>query len=328
VYTTLHAVQLVAGTLILFVGAELLIRGSASLARAFGVKTLVIGLTVVAYGTSAPELAVSTEAALKNAQPIVLGNVIGACAANISLVLGLATLIKPPAVDGRIIRREVPILLGSAVAVPLMLWDGVISKLEGAILVGCAIAFTAVTLLVASRDHLSEEDAEEARAAENAGVSYGGRRRPRASRPLAIILTLIGMALLVFGSRLFVAGARGIGTHYGMSERMLGLTIIAIGTSLPELLGTTIAALRGHGSLAVGSVIGSNLLNVFLVLGMAAFLRPIHVGARMHSVDLIGLVGITLLAVLFLRGSRRMHRLEGAILVAAYVGFITAAALW
>jgi cation:H+ antiporter len=328
VYTTLNAVRLIAGTLILFAGAELLIRGSASLARAFGVKALVIGLTVVAYGTSAPELAVSTEAALKNAQPVVLGNVIGACVANISLILGLATLIKPPAVDGRIIRREVPILLGSAIAVPIMLRDGVISRVEGAVLVACAIAFTAVTLLIASRETVSEEDAESAHAAEDAGVSYGGRRRPKASRPIAIVLTLLGMALLVFGSRIFVVGARGIGNHYGMSERMLGLTIIALGTSMPELLGTTIAALRGHGSLAVGSIIGSNLLNVFLVLGVVAYLRPIHVGERMHVVDLIGLVGITLLAVLFLRGSRRMHRLEGAILVAAYVAFITAAAVW
>jgi cation:H+ antiporter len=328
VYTTLHTLRLVAGTLLLFMGAELLVRGSAALARAFGVKALVIGLTVVAYGTSAPELAVSTDAALNNAQPIVLGNVIGACAANISLVLGLTALIAPPTVDARIIRREVPMLLGSAIAVPVMLRDGVISRVEGAVLVACAIAFTLVTLFVASRDSLDEDDAEAAHAAEDAGGSYGGRRRPRASRPLALLLSAAGMALLVYGSHLFVVGARGIAAYYAMSERMLGLTIIAIGTSLPELIGTILAALRGQGSLAIGSVIGSNLLNIFLVLGIVAYMRPIRVGERLHTVDMVGLVAITLLAVLFLRGSRRVTRLEGAILVLAYAAFLTAAALF
>jgi cation:H+ antiporter len=328
VLNTLNVIRLVFGVGILFAGAELLVRGSASLARAFGVKALVIGLTVVAYGTSAPELAVSTEAALSNAQPVVLGNVIGACVANLSLVLGLATLIAPPVVDGRIIRREVPILLGSVIVVPLMLRDGTISRVEGAILVACAVVFTLITLFVASRDHVSDEDAEAAHAAEDAGVSYGGKSHPRSSRPLAIVLSVIGMALLVYGSQMFVTGARGLAAYYAMSDRILGLTIIAIGTSLPELIGTISAAVRGHGSLAVGSVIGSNLLNVFLVLGVVAYLRPIRVGERMHPTDLIGLVAITLVAVLFLRGSRRMSRWEGAILVLAYAAFITAAILF
>ena len=324
--TTLHVLRLIAGTVILYAGAELLVRGSASLARAFGVKALVIGLTVVAYGTSAPELAVSTEAALNNAQPVVLGNVIGSCAANISLILGLAALIAPPVVDGRIIKREVPILLGSAIAVPVMLRDGRISRVEGAVLVACALVFTIVTLAVASREHVSAEDAEAAHSAEDAGTSYGGKSHPKASRPLAIVLSVLGMALLVYGSHMFVTGARGVAAYYAMSDRILGLTIIAIGTSLPELLGTTMAALRGHGSLAIGSVIGSNLLNVFLVLGVVAYLRPITV--TVHAVDLVGLVAITLLAVLFLRGNRRVSRLEGGILVLAYAAFVTAAIIF
>jgi cation:H+ antiporter len=325
VYTTLNAIRLAVGTLVLYLGAELLVRGSASLARRFGVKALVIGLTVVAYGTSAPELAVSTEAALSNAQPVVLGNVIGSCALNISLILGLGALISPPVVDGRIIRREVPILLGSVIVVPIMLRDGELSRVEGAILVLCAIVFTIVTLAVASREHPSAEDADAAQAAVDAGVSYGGKTHPRMSHLVAIVLSTIGLALLVYGSHMFWIGARGVATYYAMSDRMLGLTIIALGTSLPELIGTTMAALRGEGSLAVGSVIGSNLLNVFLVLGVVAYLRPIHV--VVHAVDLVGLVAITLLAVLFLRGNRRLSRLEGAILVLAYFAFIAAAAV-
>ncbi len=311
--------------MILSIGAELLVRGTASLARAFGVKALVIGLTVVAYGTSAPELAVSTQAALDNAQPVVLGNVIGSCVANISLVLGLAALIAPPVVDGRIIRREVPILIGSVILVPLMLRDGQISRVEGAILISCAVVFTLVTLFVASGEQVSAENAEVAHAAEDAGVSYGGRGHPKKSSPIAIALSGIGLALLVYGSQMFWVGAHGVASYYAMSDRVLGLTIIAIGTSLPELIGTLTAAVRGQGSLAVGSVIGSNLLNVFLVLGVVACIRPIRVNERMLPVDLIGLVAITLLAVLFLRGSRRMTRVEGAILVLAYAAFITAA---
>jgi cation:H+ antiporter len=327
VSTTFDILKLVVGIGVLYWGAEWLIRGSASMARAFGVKPLVIGLTVVAYGTSAPELAVSTRAALDHAQPIALGNVIGACAANISLILGLTALIAPPTVDGRIIRREVPILLGSAIAVPICLLDGVISRVEGGILIGCAALFTIATLTVSARLD-SPDDDEEVKQASESGAQYGGRARPRASRFIALIMSAGGLALLVTGSNLFVYGARGIAADVGMSERMLGLTVIAIGTSLPELITSIVAATRGQSALAVGSVIGSNLLNVFLVLGVVAYLRPIHVGERMHVVDLVGLVGITLLGVLTLRGSRQITRFEGALLVAAYAGFLVAAVIF
>jgi cation:H+ antiporter len=319
----LHIGKLVIGIGLLYWGAEWLIRGSASMARAFGVKALVIGLTVVAYGTAAPELAVSTKAALDHYQPIALGNVIGSCAANISLILGLTALIAPPTIDGRIIRREVPVLLGSAIAVPICLIDGVISKVEGAILIACAVLFTIATLTVSAR---AEPD-EEADRASQSGAEYGGRGRPRARRLLAIVMSAAGLALLVTGSNLFVSGARAIAADAGMSHRMLGLTVVAIGTALPELITSITAATRGQSALAVGSVIGSNIVNVFLVLGVVAYIRPVDVGVRMHVVDLVGLVGITLLGVLTLRGSRRVTRVEGAILVAAYVGFLIAASI-
>jgi cation:H+ antiporter len=327
VLTSLDIVRLVVGIAILYWGAEWLVRGSATLARAFGVKPLVIGLTVVAYGTSAPELAVSTDAALDHATPIALGNVIGSCAANIALILGLTALISPPTIDARIIRREVPVLLGSVIAVPVMLRDGLLSRYEGLALIGCAMLFTIATLTISSRDDVDDDTAAKAHDAEETAASYGGRARPRGSALFAIIMSAAGLALLVAGSSQFVKGARGIAGELGMSERMLGLTIIAVGTSLPELIASLVAASRRQSALAVGSVIGSNLLNVFLVLGVVAYLRPIRVGERMHTVDLVGLVAITLLGVLFMRGSRRISRLEGAILVAAYVGFIVAASL-
>jgi cation:H+ antiporter len=163
--------------------------------------------------------------------------------------------------------------------------------------------------------------------AESSGASIGGKGRPRSSPTAASLMSALGLVLLLAGSYFFVEGGRAIGAQVGMSERMLGLTVIAIGTALPELIGSLIAASRGHAALAVGSVIGSNLLNVFLVLGVTACLQPIRLGERMHLVDLVGLVVITLLGVIVLRGSRKITRLEGAVLVAAYVAFIVCAAL-
>ncbi len=323
----LDIVQILFGIAILYWGAEWLIRGSASVARAFGVKPLVVGLTVVAYGASAPELSVATQTALSHHQPIALGTVIGSCAANIALILGLTALIAPPTIDGRIIRRDLPVLLGSSIAVPLLLRNGVLSQLEGGLLIACAVVFTIVTLTVSAKlDPDDELTADEARRTERAAADLGGGARPRTSRALSVVMTAFGVGLLIIGSNLFVAGGRGFASEIGMSERMLGLTIISLGTSLPELMSSVIAASRGHASLAIGTVIGSNLLNVFLVLGVTAYLQPIRLGERMHVVELVGLIAITLLGVLTLRGSRRITRLEGAVLVAAYVVFLVAAA--
>jgi cation:H+ antiporter len=327
--TPIAVIRLLFGTLILFWGSEWLVRGSATLARTLGVKPLVIGLTVVAYGTSAPELAVSTEAATGHLTPLALGNVIGACAANISLILGLTALIAPPTIDSRIIKREVPILLLSVIAIPFTLYDGVISRTEGIVLVGCAVVFTIVTLTISSAGELSEDDLGLAERSESAAASYGGgRKAPGGSRLWALVMSGIGVLLLVVGSSQFVAGARQLAGAWGVSERMLGMTVVALGTSMPELIASVLAARRGEGSLAVGSVIGSNLLNVFLVLGIVAYLHPVWVGERMHVVDAIGLGAITVLAVFFLRGNRRVTRVEGAILVAGYVGFMVAAGIF
>jgi cation:H+ antiporter len=331
----LYIGMVVLGIAILYWGAEWLIRGSASVARAFGVKPIVVGLTVVAYGASAPELAIATKTALTHHQPIALGTVIGSCAANISLILGLCALIRPPTIDNRVIRREIPILLGSVIVVPLFLRNGYLSRLEGAFLIGCAIVFTIATLTVSAR---MESDAEieadlddpneKPTKAEESGAELGGRGRPRAGRGAAALMTAIGVVLLVAGSDLFVRGGRGIAGMLGMSERMLGLTVISIGCALPELIASLIAASRNQASLAIGSVIGSNLLNVFLVLGITAYLSPIDFGERMHMVELVGLVAITLLGIVVLRSDRRISRPEGAILVAAYIAFVVCSALF
>lgn len=338
----LNILLIIPGIGILYWGAEWLIRGSAQVARAFGVKPLVVGLTVVAYGTSAPELAIATKTALTHHEPIALGTVIGSCAANISLILGITALISPPTIDGRIIRREVPVLLGSAIAVPLLFRNGVLSRLEGLVLVSCAVVFTIATLTVSARldpdepierrapDDGREREAHEleARRTEESGATLGGKGHPRAARGTAALQTTLGLILLVVGSDLFVRGGRRLGAELGISERMLGLTVISIGTALPELIGSIVAAVRGQAALAIGSVIGSNVLNVFLVLGVTAYLRPIHAGELLHLSDLIGLVGITLLGILMLRGSRKISRQEGLVLVLAYIAFIATAGMF
>ena len=318
---------MVLGIAVLYWGAEWLIRGSAAVARAWGVKPLVIGLTVVAYGTSAPELAVATKTALTHHPQIALGTVIGSCAANISLILGLTALISPPTIDGRVIKREIPILLGSVIAVPLVLWNGVLSRFEGTILIGCAILFTILKLTVSSK--LDRDDpAADTRGAAESGAMMGGRARPRASSGIATVMTLFGLVLLVVGSDLFVQGGRNIAAQIGMSERLLGLTVISLGCALPELIGSVVAATRGQAALAVDSVIGSNLLNVFLVLGVAAYLEPIEISQPTHAAELIGLVAITLLGIFTLRGNRKITRIEGAVLVLAYIGFVVASSVF
>jgi len=330
--------SLVLGIAILYWGAEWLIRGTAGIARALGVTPLIIGLTVVAYGTAAPELAVATKTALAGHTPIALGTVIGSCAANIALVLGLAALISPPTIDGRIIAREIPVLVGSAIAVPILFRNGVLSRFEGMFLVGCAVVFTLAEITVAARLHrdddagIPDSQASDAASAASssalrAGALAGGLARPKTSRIMSLIMTCGGLALLVLGATLLVDGGRGIAQQLGMSERMLGLTIIALGTALPELIRAVVAASRGEAAVAVSSVIGANLLSVFLVLGVTAFLEPIRLGERMHLVDLLGLVAITLLGVLVMRGSRRITRFEGGLLVLAYIAFLVCAAI-
>jgi cation:H+ antiporter len=311
-------ISLLFGGLVLYLGAEWLVKGSAGLARAFGVKPLVIGLTVVAYGTSAPELAVSTAAILEDASAIVLGNIIGSNIANIALILGLTALISPPAVDGQLIRREVPVMCAGSLAAPFVLLDGVISMVEAAMLAATAMAFTLYTLVAAVPAGADDEAGDELdldQAAARARSEDHGRLR------LGMI-TFIGMALLIGGSDLFIASAQGLAHALGMSERLVGLTVVAVGTSLPEMAASLVAALRGYSSLAVGNIVGANIFNVFMILGVVGMIRPIHGSISGMAVDFGFLVGTTILGVLFMRGTRKITRLEGALLIASYAVFL------
>jgi cation:H+ antiporter len=311
--------QIGAGGLILYLGAEWLVKGSAGLARAFGVRPLVIGLTVVAYGTSAPELAVSAAAILDDSSAIALGNIVGSCVANIGLILGITALIAPPSVDARLIRREIPILAASAAAVPLVLIDGRIEYWEAGLLLACAIGFTFMTLGVSARRHPDEIEIPEEALAED------DEEAPR--KLILATLTVVGLGALLGGGELFVEGAKGLAEALGMSERLIGLTVVAVGTSLPELAASVVAALRGFSGLAVGNIVGSNIFNVFLVLGAVGLIKPIDGSLSALRLDMIFLIGLTLLGVLVMRGSRVISRPEGVLLLAAYASFVVLAIL-
>lgn len=306
---------LLLGGVLLYFGAEWLVKGAAGLAGSFGVKPLVIGLTVVAYGTSMPELVVSAAAALEGRGAIAIGNVVGSNIANIGLILGVTALISPPAVDGALIRRELPALLATTALLPLLLLDGVVSRVEAALLLLGALAFTLVTLR--TKPSKGVETAATAEAdAEAAGA-------PKSQGRLALAgLGLLGLAFLVGGGKAFVDGAVGLALAVGMSERVVGLTIVAIGTSLPELAASLVAALRGHSSIAIGNVIGSNIFNVLFILGGAGSIRPIEMALSSVALDLVALAIATLMALLFMRSSRVITRLEGGFLAGSYGAFL------
>ncbi|MCC7535133.1 MAG: calcium/sodium antiporter [Deltaproteobacteria bacterium] len=307
------------GLVLLYLGAEWLVKGAAGLARSFGIPAIIVGLTVVGYGTSAPEMTVSIVAAVRDSSEIAVANVIGSNIANLGLILGLTAVLSPPRTDGRLVRREIPLLLASVAAVPVVLWDGVLSRIEAAMLVLVAACFT-LWLVRDARVSPGVPEAIET-AAEGAGAP------PSRSRPALIGLALGGLAVLVLGGELLVRGATGLARALGLSDHVIGLTVVAIGTSLPELATSVVAARRGHSDLAVGNVVGSNLYNVLLVLAGTALVRPIATEIQTIRNDLVMLGAMTLFAAVLLRTARTLRRWEGGALLVAFAAFI-AYALW
>jgi cation:H+ antiporter len=311
--------QLVGGGLLLYFGAEWFVGGASALALALRVPQLMVGLTVVAYGTSAPEIIVGVQAAGSGHGEVALGNVIGSNIANIGLILGIASLIAPPRVDGQLRRRELPVLVASAALLPLLLLDGSVSGWEGSGLLVVAIVYTAWMIRAAR--------GASALAAAAAGVTSATEAADAAGAPKpggllrAATTGAVGLAVLLIGGHLFVEGAVSVARVLGMSDRLVGLTIVAIGTSLPELVTSVIAASRGHSDIAVGNVIGSNIFNTFLCLGTAALAGTVAAPLTTLSVDIVCLLVMTALAAFFIRNDRVITRREGATALALYVLF-------
>ena len=307
----LDAVLIAAGLALLTAGAEGLVRGGAALAIRFGITPLAVGLTVVAYGTSSPEMVVSVSTALADQGNLAIGNVVGSNIFNIALILGVAALVRPAAVQAQTVRLDVPIVIGTAVLLAALLLDGAISRGEGATLIAGALTYTAFTLWSARRET----------AAVQAEASEALLHEPSPAWRDALYVAG-GLALLVGGSRMLVAGAVSIAQGAGMSEAVIGLTILAAGTSLPELATSLVAAVRGQSDIAIGNVVGSNIFNVVAIVGVSALVRPLA-ASGIGVVDLAVMVAVSVLLLPLLWTGFRLNRWEGALLLTVYAGYTT-----
>jgi cation:H+ antiporter len=304
------ALMLLVGVAALAGGGEVLVRGASGLARSFGIPPLVVGLTVVSFATSAPELAVTLQAAVGGNPGIAVGNVVGSNIANILLILGICAVVLPLAVRVQMIRIDIPVMIVFAIGALLLTLDGSVGRLDGGLLVLALVVYVAVTVVVARRRQDDEV------------VPVG--TRAVASPWLAVGLVLAGVALLVIGARLFVAGATDVASAFGVSDLVIGLTVVSVGTSLPELAASLVAALRGERDLAVGNVVGSCLFNVGAVLGLTGLLVsdgvPVAPAAVRLDIPVMVAVSLVLIPVAFT--GLAVARWEGAMFTAYYAAYV------
>ncbi len=296
---------LAGGIALLFVGAEALVRGASALALRLGISPLVVGLTVVAFGTSAPELVVSVQAALNGAGGIAVGNVVGSNIANIALILGIAALIRPLRVEAQLVRFDMPLMVAVTGLLAAMLWNRTLIRPEAVLLLAGFAAYVVFTLRQArrSRTLLLTLDA--------------ALPEPTSSRLQDAAYVLGGLGALVLGSNGLVHGAVAIAEAVGIPDAVIGLTLVAVGTSLPELATSAIAAHRGEGDLAIGNVVGSNLFNALGILGVAALVRPLS-APGLTPLDLGVLVVTALLILPLARSGFVLSRREGTFLLVLY----------
>jgi cation:H+ antiporter len=315
----LQAVLFCAGLVALYFGAGWLVKGSARLARSFGVGPLVVGLTVVAFGTSAPELVVSAVAAARGEGDIALGNVVGSNVLNLALIIGAAAMLRPMAVRMSLVYRESPVMVAAALALPLLGLDGTISRLDGALLLVAFAGYLVFVVRAARRESGAvEEEYREFQAEED----IERRENPRRGARLPNLgWTVLGIAALLVGAQLMVDAAVYFARIAGVSDLVLGLTVIALGTSLPELATSTVASVRDEADIALGNALGSNIFNVLCILAVAALVRPIAVPAALFRFEVPFLVAVSILFPLLAWTRRRIGRPEAGLLLACYAAF-------
>lgn len=303
---------LVAGLVLLVVGADLLVKGAARLAGSFGIPALVIGLTVVAFGTSAPELAVSVKAAYAGQAELAIANVVGSNIFNVLFILGAAAMISPLIISRQLIRQDVPIMVLISVVALLMTLDGNISRLEAGILFAGLLSYTWFLFRQGKAKGADTVDEEvEAMLKSNTPAWQN------------VLLVVGGLILLVLGARWLVESAIEIARAWGVNEAVIGLTIVAAGTSLPEVVTSIVATIRGERDIAVGNVVGSNIFNILCVLGLSGLVSPIPLiaGEQMAMVDIPVMVGVAVLCVpLFFIGSV-LNRMEGLLFMLLYIAY-------
>jgi cation:H+ antiporter len=318
-----HWAALAGGLLILLVGAGWLIKGASRLALAAGITPLVVGLTVVAFGTSAPELAVSVTAAVSGASSLSVANVVGSNIFNILCILGLSALAAPLTVNRQLVRLDVPVMIGASVLLYVLAADGLIGTLDGLLLAGLVIAYT-VFLVAETRRERALEASPTAGSRRVGPASFG-----RGSVLPDLGLVVVGVGGLAFGSSWMVRGAMGLARAFGISEAIIGLTIVAAGTGLPELATSVVAALNNERDLAIGNIVGSNIFNVLSVLGFSGLVarRGLIVPPEMLAADIPLMIVVSLACLPLFRAGYVLSRRKGAFFFGSYVLFLVWAVL-
>ncbi len=307
-------IGLVIGLVLLFFGGEWLVTGASRLARSLGVSTLIVGLTVVAMGTSMPELLVSLSAILQNSADISVGNIVGSNIANIGLILGISGLIYPISIHVSVLRRELPIMLVVAISAYLMFLDGEVSRVDGVILVAGLIAFILFMIYSSRKEQQIKHNIPEEAEDDDILVTEIQRNRE-------IGRLLLGIVLLVIGAQVTVDNAVQFAESIGISQRIIGITLIAVGTSLPELVTSATAAFRQESDIAIGNVVGSNIFNIVAIMGVTALVKPVAVSAHVINIDSLVMLGFSFLLIPFVM-SRKLGRREAFGFLIAYLAFV------
>ncbi|HSO41998.1 MAG TPA: calcium/sodium antiporter [Rhodospirillales bacterium] len=306
--------EILVGLVLLVVGAELLVRGSVTLAKRIGVSSLLIGLTLVGFGTSTPELVASVTGALRGSPGIAVGNVVGSNICNVLLILGVSALIYPLATTRRAFKRDGSVLLGASLVLFPVGWYGWLSRPIGVIFIAMLAAYVLFTYRTEKVDPNASGALHSAEAEQFAVSSM--------SWPLAALLAFGGIGVLVFGATLLVDGAIHVARDYGISETIIGLTVVAIGTSLPEFATSAVAAFRREADVAIGNIVGSNIYNILGILGVTALVQPIPMPPEIMAVDIWVMLGAAILLVVFALSGLRINRWEGGLLLAGYAAYI------
>ena len=305
------ALYITGGLVLLYFGANWLVQGAITLALHLGLSPLIVGLTVVALGTSVPEALVSVQAAIGHQGGIALGNVIGSNILNIALILGLSAFFNPLKVDSHLVKADVPLLAGATFMLVVLLEDFHISRMEGAFLLLCIVFYVAGNIMTVKRTSPEEDKIEGMEIPEDSGKTLW--------RDVGFLI--LGIVTLGFGANFLVTGAVDLARIFGLSEALIGLTIVSIGTGTPELATALMAAFRKTPDLAIGNVVGSNLFNIMFVLGIAALVAPLD-GKGISSIDLYVMLGVTILLLPTVWTGRILDRKEGFLFLAIYVGYL------
>ena len=312
------AIFLISGLIVLWKSADLLVAGAVGLANRFGVSPLVVGLTVVAMGTSAPEVAASIAAALRGAGDVAIGNVFGSNIANLALVGGICALIRPIVIQQRVLRREIPVMLFTALLLWPVLGNLYLSRPEGVLLLAVFAALMLITIYTARKESMLK-----LQAVAEINKDCNSVNRTDKSLKKLILFVAIGLVGLALGADITVRGAVFIGQRIGLSEAVIGLTIIAIGTSLPELVTCVVASIKGHHDISIGNLVGSNIFNTLLVTATAGIIKPFEIAQRLAATDYwIMIAVITGFALLALIGRRTIYRISGVLLLAGYTAYM------